>query len=150
MDDLRVLACIKVPLSLGCTCLALSTDGKRLAVCGEEPDAKLFVVMWKQVREAWSQEQEQAANSYGVSLLLAYRVLNASQGEQLAAADLPHGMGTVCSMSFHPYESDRLATTFSTESGLGRVVVWHVQRLWDHCSLKHEQVRLALGLQYMD
>lgn len=47
--DLKCVATVSPPTQLGYTALAFSADGKRLAVCTDEPDLILTVHEWRQV-----------------------------------------------------------------------------------------------------
>jgi len=49
-SDLRDVGTLEPPVTLGFTALAFSSDGKRLAVCTDEPDLALLVYQWEQVR----------------------------------------------------------------------------------------------------
>lgn len=75
-----------------------------------------------------------------------------TQGEQLVSTDLPKGSGSIAQISFHPYDSDRLATTvIPADSGSGTTQVWHIKRLWekrDFTSRKVRVVEVLLLLHY--
>ena len=49
IEDLALLATLNLGYELGYSALAFSTDGERLAVCGEEPNSTLSIYLWKQV-----------------------------------------------------------------------------------------------------
>lgn len=48
----KCLAMLNPSLQLGASALAISADGERLAVCGDDPDTNLTIYKWKEVRKA--------------------------------------------------------------------------------------------------
>ncbi|KAG2447457.1 hypothetical protein HYH02_007780 [Chlamydomonas schloesseri] len=87
---------------LGVTCLAFSTDGERLVVCGDEPDCSVIVYGWRKAEVLGRSRMPAAAGSV-------------SSTSPASAA------------SFHPLDASVLATSGPG----GACAVWFLEPLWE-------------------
>lgn len=148
--DLKCVATVSPPTQLGYTALAFSADGKRLAVCTDEPDLILTVHEWRQVSNkqgppaAAGPERHCRSRSLGhrhipVRLQSAHPCLLCAaacvtQSQVVVQATLPK---PVHSISFHPLNADQLCST-----GSGQLHLWTIEKLWDKCDMVSKLVDL--------